>query len=271
MIGLQRLPAFLFALLLLLSAYNQDANAQASPKLRVLVTECLNHTPKADQNLDRATTDAIYIELARSGRERFTLISKQEVWAAAERLNLPVPEQSAPSGHWKEEEKFRLGAELNADARFEGEIGVMPGAKNAKSRSVGIFLCIRDIASRTPLTGGTSITQAKTLQETITRGVEDAILQCIRRITPEGRILNRTGENVVLNHGIRDGYRNGNRCIVLREVAGKRVKVGEVRIKQSNASDSEGEVVTETSGIRADDIVVIFYAPPTCIFLVPKK
>src|SRR5689334_10988220 len=92
-----RLPAFLFVLLYLLAFSGRNASAQRPDKLRLLVIHCINRTPFANPDLNGMAVDVIYSELARTGNDKFDLIGKQEIEAAATRLGLPFPEYTAPS------------------------------------------------------------------------------------------------------------------------------------------------------------------------------
>jgi hypothetical protein len=101
----------------------------------------------------------------------------------------------------------------------------------------------------------------KSLSDVMTDAAEDVTRQCVQRAVPVGHVLHRAGENVNLDRGIRDGYRVGARCIILREVEGKMRKVGEIRISRSYPTDSEGEIVVEMGNIQTGDLVRVLYEP----------
>ena len=94
----KQLTGLLTLLALLILCFHRNAVAQSPQKLGILVTDCANKTPQQNPGLGFAITDALYREFARSAKEQFIVIDKQEVWAAAERLGLPVLEETAANG-----------------------------------------------------------------------------------------------------------------------------------------------------------------------------
>ncbi|HLK58068.1 MAG TPA: DUF4136 domain-containing protein [Chthonomonadaceae bacterium] len=247
------------ALLLLLSALlfcsGLDATAQTPPKLRVLVTECYNLTPQQEPGLGWTTTDAIYHEFATGGRERFTVISKQEAWAAAKRLGLLVPEETATEGHWTADEKLRLAEAIKADVIVQCDAGVRRSSERSFAFTNIYFI---DPSTDKYVSEGSGIKTAKSIHQAMKEAVGAAIQDSIQHEPILSALVLTRGDNyVVLDHRVRGVTMPWARCIILREVADKKKVIGEVRL--SDASAPYMEVKEETDHIRAGDIALVIY------------
>lgn len=59
--------------------------------------------------------------------------------------------------------------------------------------------------------------------------------------------------------------------MILREIAGKTVKSGEIVLLPFQATGLEGVMIAETAEIRAGDIALICYSRPSCDGLLLRK
>ena len=143
------------------------------------------------------------------------------IWAAAERLGLPVPEAKAPTGHWKEDDKIRLCKTLNADVLCGAQIAVAADRKNAKLCFFAISVWLKDINFQFIRTGGYSSVRKKQLRTAITLGVNDAAQQCPARLLPTVHVLSRMGDRVDVDLGVRGGVKVGDEMVVWREIGGR--------------------------------------------------
>jgi hypothetical protein len=256
----------LILLALWLSCCHREGIAQAPQKLRVLVIDCVNRTPERDPGLGYAVTRTIYEEFARSGKERFLVIDMHEVWTAAERLGLPVPEETAAGGHWSGDDMQRLAGALHADAILESEAATgLP--KHRKLPGLGVILRLHHVVNHLPINGASAVIEAKPGDIAIKEVVVKAVSQILQdRPIVLAHVLKRVGKNVILDHGVRDGIRVGDRIIILREVASKIIKVGEVKVARSFSSDSECDVIQEIHDIQEGDVARVFYQPSFRLF-----
>jgi hypothetical protein len=255
---------FLFAVICWGGALpHQESSTVPKPeKLRVLITDCIDKSSvPRDPEVVRAVTDALYVALDRFGTKSFDTITQQEVWATAERLGLPVPESTGPSGHWKQEDKIRLGKALNADLLCDGTVAIAVDRKNAKLCNFAISVWLRDITLQVPRTGGMWTEWKKPLRTAITLGVNDAVQQCPKRLLPAVHVLSRMGDMVDVDLGVRGGVKVGDDMVVWRKIADQKIKVGMVKVSRVHPQDSEGTIVSETGGIQAGDAIFVYCQP----------
>ena len=244
----------------------QQANtADLKPEtLRVLVTDCIDKTPVSDSETRQVATAAVWTAVDRFGmspRNRFDRISRQEVWTAAERLGMPVPEHTAPSGRWTEEERFQLGKALHADLVCDAEVTKTVDRKSAKLRAVVVSIYFRDITFRIPRTGGIGTASEKTLYAATKSCAEWTVRSSMRRLIPAAHVLSRTDQSVDVDLGVRGGVKVGDDWVIVREIAGKKVQIGTIRIQHCYPTDAEGIIVTASMGIQTGDIALPVYTP----------
>ncbi|MCW3052453.1 MAG: hypothetical protein JWN14_1623 [Chthonomonadales bacterium] len=141
---------------------HQGSSAVSKPAiLRVLITDCIDRSPDTSSGLGPTVTGLLNVALDRYGRRACDVISRQEVGVAADRMGLPWPEATAPSGHWKEEDKIRLGKTLDADLLCNGQVAGAVNRKNAKLRDFAIAVSLRDITLQFARSGGYTFVRKK--------------------------------------------------------------------------------------------------------------
>ena len=246
------------------------AKAQTTQVLRVIVADFTNKGKYGGEQLSIEARDAVYNELVNSGQGRFYVFGGQEVRQEAVRIGLRVPSVPTAPAYFSRTDLLRLAKELQADAIVEGQVGTpKPVAGRAVSISLGIK--ILDAASQEYINGGFSRTiatpkpgQSADPEELITTGVQDAALSVVReavqRQQVSATVLQRVGDTIVLNKGLRDGIREGDELVVVRETAaGGRVKQGNIKVARAYATDAEAEVRKEVGAIRPEDIARVLY------------
>jgi hypothetical protein len=253
----------LFAILSLAEDRPQQAHSSVPTpaKLRVLITDCVDKTSTPDPEVRRDVTGALYVALDGFGKNSFDVITQQEVWAAAGRLGLPVPESTAPSRYWTEDDKIRLSKALNADLLCKVAVAWTKVPKRANSYVVAVEITLTDIALQFPRAGGYAIVYAKTLSKAVTLVVNDAAQQCPKRLFLTAHVLSRMDDRVRVDLGVQGGVRVADDMGVWREIAGKRIKVGLVEVIFVYPTYSEARIVSETGGIQAGDAIFVYWSP----------
>ena len=249
------------------------ANAQAQQVLRVIVADFQNVTRNGGENLAVQATAAVSVELTNTGSSRFYVFGGPEVLQEAKRLGLKVPSNPGQSAHFSRNDLLRISKELQADAIVEGDVGSTE-AKKGRPVTVSLSVKVLDLSSLEYINGGfaqaTAVAKAGETagwDELVSRAVEDTALSSVRQIVQRqlvsATVLQRVGDTIILNRGLRDGLREGMELTISRDLGnGQRVKQGTVKIARSYATDSEAEVRSELGGIRPEDIAKALYVPP---------
>ncbi len=270
-----RVTAWLLTLALIapILFYGRAARAQDQQILRLIIADVVNRTPGASRNLGVNTTAALYSEFANSGVGKFNIASTSEVRNEAISLGIKVPSNPATPAFFTKADLLRIAKSLNADGIVTGEVGATKVLKG-KPAQIGMIVKIEDVAANIPINGGSSVMSAAVrpgepldIEEQYNRAIADAaqdtVRQIVQRQVPTGTVLNINGDNIILNRGIRDGYKVGDRVIILREGAnGFKTKEGEVRIARAYATDSEADILENKGGIQPEDLTRVFYEPP---------
>ncbi|HLK57498.1 MAG TPA: hypothetical protein VKU00_13105, partial [Chthonomonadaceae bacterium] len=247
------------------------ARAQGDQQvIRVVVADIVNKTPGISPHLGENATAAVYTELANSGQGKFNVASTSEVRNEAISLGIKVPSNPAAPANFTDADLVRIAKSLNADAVLTGEVGATKPSKG-KPVGVGLLVTLKDVAADIPINGGGAITPAairpgepldteEQYNRAIADSAQDVVRQVVQRQVPTGTVLNINQGTAIINRGIRDGYKIGDRVIILREAAnGSKIKEGEVRVARSYATDSEADIIQNLGGIQPEDLTRVYY------------
>jgi TolB-like protein len=242
-----------FRALLLLMMVAGTAVAQAQPKRvpTVAVLEFgvvpLSGSPAI---LGRSATDAVVLEITRTGRFDSVPRAQLEQQIKASDLSLPL------SGN----DIQRLGQALGADYIAYGEVTEI--AFSEKPRRARVTLSVRltdvltgELANGAIQTGSSSAKPADLEDDAlIQQAISDAAFSIVRSLNnyrplEATVLLARGGTEVTLNQGSRDGIRKGQEMVVIR---GTRY-VGRIRVSSVGDTDSRADVVDGGNGIRPED------------------
>ncbi len=260
----------------LLGLTSRPARAQSVQVLRVIVADFVNKGKYGGDQLAIDATDAVYNELVNSGQSRFNVYGNKEVQNVAKNLKLRVPSVVGQPAYYSRTDLLRIAKEIGADSIVEGEVGT-PAPTKSRAGSVQLGVRILDVASQEYINGGFASAraelrpgQAADPEELIGQSVKDAALTVVRQVVQRQQVsatvLQRVGDTIVLNRGLRDGIREGDNLVVIRETKeGGAVKEGILRVARAYATDAEAEVRNETGAIRPEDIARVLYTPDRII------
>ncbi len=258
-------------------AVGRAAKAQDQQVLKVVIADTVNKAPGASKTLGINATAAISTELAASGLGKFNVVSTTEVRNEATNAGLKVPSNPSAPYNFSDTEWLRIAKSLGADAIVTSEVGATKAAGKAGGVNVAITLAIKDVASSTLTNGGSgTITEfarpgeSVSLDELLTKGVADAALKAVRDVLSHGvvagTVLNITGNQVIINRGLRDGVKVGDRVQILRDAGqGSKFAVGEIQVLRAYATDSEASVISNTGGIAPEDAARVIFSPSIII------
>ena len=265
------------ALILPTVVVGRAAKAQDQQVLKVVIADTVNKASGASKTLGINATAAISTELAASGLGKFNVVSTTEVRNEATNAGLKVPSNPSAPYNFSDTEWLRIAKNLGADAIVTSEVGATKAPGKAGGVNVAITVALKDVASNTFTSGGSgSITEyarpgeSVSMDELLTKGVSDAALKAVRDVLSHsvvsGTVLNITGEQVIINRGLRDGIKVGDKVQILRDAGnGSRFAVGEIRVLRAYATDSEAVVVSNTGGISPEDVARVVYTSPVVI------
>jgi TolB-like protein len=239
--------------LLVLAMPLKQAHAQLDrlPTVAVLDFGVLTGS-KTSAILGRSATDAVVVEMTRTGR--FDVTPRTQLNQELQDLGLTPPLSN--NGIQK------LGQALGVDRIASGDVTNISFTDNPRRARVTLSVRLTDVISgelaNGAITTGFSSPAPAGLQpddETlINQGLQDAAFSAIKEINnytlPEATVLQNTGtKEVILNRGARDGIVTGQQMIVVRG----HDLIGRIRVSQVNPSDSVASVLDYGKGIRPED------------------
>ncbi|MES2461834.1 MAG: hypothetical protein V4671_14715 [Armatimonadota bacterium] len=200
--------------------------------------------------LGRAATDAVVLEMTRTGRFDSIPRAQMEQQIKASDLTLPL----SPN------EVQRLGQAIGSDYVAYGEITEISFTENPRRARVTLAVRLTDIQTGELANGaiqiGSSSVKTKAIDEDtlIQQAITDAAFSVVREMNnykpAEATVLLvRGGAEVNLNQGSRDGISRGQEMVVMR---GGRY-VGRIRVSSVGDTDSRAEVREGGNGIRPED------------------
>jgi TolB-like protein len=200
--------------------------------------------------LGRAATDAVVLEMTRTGRFDSVPRAQMEQQMKASDLSIPLSNNDVQ----------RLGQAIGSDYVAYGEITEI--AFTEKPRRARVTLSVRltdtltgELANGAIQVGTSSVKTESTDDDTlIQQAITDAAFSVVRtmnnyRPAEATVLLVRGGSEVSLNQGSRDGISRGQEMVVMR---GGRY-VGRIRVSSVGDTDSRAEVRKGGNGIRPED------------------
>ena len=249
------LPLFLLAAAQLLLAAPRAARAQLSRTPQVAVLDFDKAGDPTGGLLSRQATDAVVVEMTRTGR--FDVVPRAQLLQQIDALDLPAP--------LDEIAMRKLGQALGVEYVATGRIlGVVEDRRGGARITLAVLMT--DVASGVPANGALTVgvadppsTEAAASddggasQATLLRALQNAAFRAVETINryqlPQATVLAIRDDTVRLNQGSRGGVRVGQEFVIFR--GGQRV--GHVRVTEVSASDSSARVTDLGRGIRPED------------------
>jgi TolB-like protein len=209
--------------------------------------------------LGRSATDAVVLEMTRTGR--FDSVSRAQMEQQIKESDLSLP--------LSKNDVQRLGQALDADYVAYGEVTEIEFTDNPRRARVTLSVQLTDTLTGELANGaiqvGNSSAKPTTIDDDtlIQQAITDAAFSIVRAINNykavEATVLMaRGGTEVVLNRGSRDGIRGKQEMVVMRG----RDYVGRIRVSSVGDTDSRAEVMDGGNGIRPEDHVRAVFKMP---------
>lgn len=244
--------------------FTPSVNAQVGIS-QVAVIDFRNSSKMPGQMFGRMATDAVVLELIRSGK--FGVIPSDSLEATMKQLGFDA--------NMNESAMIRLGQEAEASAVISGELLSVKIDKNKKVAEARIAVKMLDVASGELLNGayGTGVSQPhigytadeeKMLVQAIKDAAQNAVETMVSYIIPEATVLNCVGTTeALLNKGAQEGLEPGMEMIVLRRIdGGKEEVVGRIRVTKVSVNDATAAIVKAPRGVKPEDRVRAVYKMP---------
>lgn len=238
-------------LLLFLLAMTATSEAQVSRLPSVAVLE-ISVTPLSSSPaiLGRAATDAVVLEMTRTGR--FDSVPRAPLEKQIRESDFSIP--------LSRNDLQRLGQALGADYVAHGEVTDIAFTEKPRRAHITLSVLLTDtltgeLANGAIQTGSSSAKTSATDDDgLIQQAISDAAFSIVRAMNSyepaEATVLLVQGSaEVSLNQGSRDGIRRGQEMVVMR---GSRF-VGRIRISSVGDTDSRAQVMDGENGIRPED------------------
>ena len=262
----------LYGVLLLcaLLACPPDTAAQEPHVLNILVADFTSPNARQTDRLPMQARDAVAGELATAGQAQFHLLPRAQIVQAAKTLGMRLPKDPLQPSELTQDDWFRLGREVKADALVTGDVSTRTDGK--KGQSVAVNILVRDVNDGDALNGAQTrqtVTprEGELDEEALVRSVSDAVGQGVREMLARPQVLATVitvrVKNITLNRGRRDGLHAGDELRTYRYGAnGSSVSTGKVRITKIAENDAEALIVI-SNGIGPEDVARLLYRVPS--------
>jgi hypothetical protein len=241
----------LAALPALFAARPASAQVNRLPLVAVLDFTTPN---RGDTILARQVTDAVVLELQRSGR--YDVVPRQQLIQGVQSLGLRSPLERTGLQ--------RLGLALGVDYIAIGRLNELKTDARTRETRAGLTVLFLDITTGEYANGASVASIALAPDKPFASAGEEAQslrLQAIGNAAfraaqtlnefqlPQATVLYARDDRVLLNQGTRGGLRVGQEFIITRG----NQRVGKVRIITVDAGDANAVVVENSRGIRPED------------------
>jgi hypothetical protein len=271
-------------LIVMLWATTHPVQAQKIPgKVRLLVADFSDRAKKPSLVLETSASHAVLKALKEAGRDRWEVISLQE-WRKEkqkEEKNLTPGDVRLLYSRLGRTDLVRIARELEVDAIVEGELTTLTDKRGSTSRvalgfswvDVGLLEAVSGGAAKADVSATPGLPQDR--HDPVLRALEEAAFQIVeqmrQREMPSALVLNRVGDTITLNRGMRDGLTRGCEMILLRAGNNGWQKVGLVRVQRVFQTHSEGTVLSDLGIVRPDDAARMLYRLPDLDRLVSSR
>jgi hypothetical protein len=234
------------------------------PRVVVLDFEAPKDQPEI---LGRKAADAVALALAETGRYEVT--SRTELEAAIQRLRLTPPLLPTQFALLARELKARLVVYGKVVRVIVDEKGGRAGVQLQMlfhDRYLDVPVNGAHVLAMTPPRPG--ITPDILIDHALSLAANQAVQQAMATRLPEGQIMQRVGNSVIINRGHDQGIRNGMQLWVYRLVRDPetglmvRTRIGLIEITSAEARQSSGVIKEELAPIQYPDRVVGVFEMP---------
>ncbi len=229
---------------------------------QVAVIDFHNSSKMAGQMFGRMATDAVVLELIRSGK--FGVIPSDSLEAKMKQLDY--------DSNMNQAAMIRLGQESEVSSVVSGELLSVKIDKDKKTAEARVAVKMLDVASGELVNGafasgvsqphiGYTADEDKMVVQAIQDAARNAVETMVSYIIPEATVLNCVGTTeVLLNKGSQEGLEAGLEMIVLRYIdGGKQEVVGKIRVTKASANDASASIVRAPRGVKPEDRVRAVY------------
>jgi hypothetical protein len=238
------LPAFLFS---------SAASAQVNRLPLVAVLDFTTPNP-GDTILARQVTDAVVLELQRSGR--FDILPRAQLIQGVQALGLHSPLERTGLQ--------RLGQALGVEYIAIGRLNELTTNTRTGQTRAGLTLLFLDIATGEYANGASvasvalapdkpSFSAGEEAQSLRLQAIGNTAFRAAQTLSefqlPLATVLYARDDRVLLNSGARGGLRVGQEFIITRG----NQRVGKVRVITVGAGDANATVIENSRGIRPED------------------
>lgn len=164
----------------------------------------------------------------------------------------------------------RLGQALEVSTIVTGDVVDYTVRKLSGGRQglVAMRVIVYDVASGLPVNGasvsgqstirGGDVQDETLIGEAIATASADAVRQITQRALPSGIIMNTDQDSALINKGTRDGFKDGQDVVIIRD----RKQVGRGVVQTVQPDSAHIKITSYTLGIAPSDKVRVLYTPP---------
>jgi hypothetical protein len=242
-----------------------QAQAQEPQKFRVVIADNVNRLVGKSVNgevidITGAATEALIREYSSTVNAkrgpRFEVIGKQEVAASAERLGIKtLTAEGYP----------RIAEELKADLLVQSVSAAVLTLQKREAHA-GVTITVLDVFLKEPVGLGIARETAGKMQQAVERVMKKAVRQSWERLRLTTNVRKVVGDVVVLDRGLKGGIHAGDKFVITRDVEGRRVKLGAVRVARAFARDVEAEIIEGKDILTGDTAIRVAEFRTGCTF-----
>lgn len=258
---------------ILIGLFQSPAAAQTGT-MEVAVVDFRNTSKTPDAMYAKMATDAVVVELLRSGK--FSVTADDALKSKMVELGLKNQDDQVSNILFTDANLQRLGQEVGATSVITGDVSTIKIDEKKKKAEVHVAVRMLDVASGEWINGsiGVGVSHARVsyegqkdsdwIIEAINDAARKAVDTIVSYIIPEATVLGTAGTNeVLLNRGTQDGIAVGMDLIVLRRGdTGIDEVVGKIRISSVSDTDSRAKITNAPRGVKPGDHVRAIFKLP---------
>jgi hypothetical protein len=242
------------------------AEAQIATKPLIVVYDFDNLTKMGGGLLGRSATDAVVVEMQKTGR--YEVVRRDQVIQEMEIQELSLPLDSVAMAKIAEAlgaTQYALGsvtkAKINTQAsakQAEVEIAVRIVDRFSGELANGAVVSALS-ARRLGYTG----TDQALLNEALSKAAYLAVQEIVAEVVPEGQVQFTFGKDEIsINRGSADGVKTGMRFVILRPRGNEMDVIGRATVTDVETADCSARIDENLRGIRSEDIARAVFEMP---------
>ena len=227
--------------------------AQPSPKVHLMVADCVGRSSSGRLNAGDLVTSGISAELrnmANPGSERYNIVDRSGIGEAQLPVQPDRPDSASTAGSAPPKGAVRLALALNVDMLVESTLDIR-SSKRGRSE-VDLRIRFWDMELRDYVIGWSARRSGQTVTKAVEAAVRTAVQRCLECTVVHCSVLAVDGQHVTVNAGLANRIGVGSTLLVVRRKEGERTTTV-ARLQVLNAISRYAEAIFSGGSPRIGD------------------